>query len=124
MSRGVRMAKRQQAVLNAQRASALLKSMCNEHRLLILCQLVPGEKTVSELQEISGQRQTAVSQHLARLRKDELVDTRRDGKNIYYSLSGNEVIAVLETLYSLYCDTEAKLTLNAESGDAKIVSLR
>ena len=118
------MAKRQQAVLNAQRASALLKSMCNEHRLLILCQLVPGEKTVSELQEISGQRQTAVSQHLARLRKDKLVDTRRDGKNIYYSLSGNEVIAVLETLYSLYCDTEAKLTLNTESGDAKIVSLR
>jgi ArsR family transcriptional regulator, virulence genes transcriptional regulator len=118
------MAKRENALLNAQRASSLLKSMCNEHRLLILCQLVPGEKTVSELQEISGQRQTAVSQHLARLRKDELVATRRDGKNIYYSLAGQEVSAVLETLYSLYCDKEATLTLNAQSAEQKIVSLR
>ncbi len=98
--------------------------MCNEHRLLILCQLVPGEKTVSELQEISGHRQTAVSQHLARLRKDDLVETRRDGKNIYYSLAGKEVSAVLETLYSLYCDKEATLTLNAESEIARVVSLR
>ncbi|MFL2687853.1 MAG: ArsR/SmtB family transcription factor [Alphaproteobacteria bacterium] len=79
--------KRQHSLLNAQRASTLLKSMCNERRLLILCQLVPGEKTVSELQEFTGQRQTAVSQHLARLRNDNLVATRRDGKNIYYSLS-------------------------------------
>jgi ArsR family transcriptional regulator, virulence genes transcriptional regulator len=118
------MAKRAHALLNAQRASSLLKSMCNEHRLLILCQLVPGEKTVSELQEVSGQRQTAVSQHLARLRKDDLVETRRDGKNIYYSLSGKEVSTVLETLYSLYCDTEATLTLNAESENAKVVSLQ
>ena len=118
------MPKRQHALLNAQRASTLLKSMCNEHRLLILCQLVPGEKTVSELQENSGQRQTAVSQHLARLRKDELVQTRRDGKNIYYSLAGKEVSAVLETLYSLYCDKEATLTLNAESENERVVSLR
>jgi ArsR family transcriptional regulator, virulence genes transcriptional regulator len=94
--------KRQHSLLNAQRASSLLKSMCNERRLLILCQLVPGEKTVSELQEVTGQRQTAVSQHLARLRNDNLVATRRDGKNIYYSLSGKDVSAVLETLYSLY----------------------
>ena len=107
--------KRQHSLLNAQRASTLLKSMCNERRLLILCQLVPGEKTVSELQEVSGQRQTAVSQHLARLRNDNLVATRRDGKNIYYSLSGEDVSAVLETLYNLYYDTEATLTLNAES---------
>jgi DNA-binding transcriptional ArsR family regulator len=117
------MPKRLHARLNAQRASTLLKSMCNEHRLLILCQLVPGEKSVTELQEISGQRQTAVSQHLARLRKDNLVETRRDGKNIYYSLAGKEVFAVLETLYSLYCDTEATLTLNAESEDKKVLSL-
>jgi ArsR family transcriptional regulator, virulence genes transcriptional regulator len=118
------MAKREHALLNAQRASSLLKSMCNENRLVILCQLVPGEKTVSELQEISGQRQTAVSQHLARLRKDELVETRRDGKNIYYCLTGKEVSAVLETLYSLYCDKEAILMLNVESADAKVVSLK
>ena len=98
--------------------------MCNERRLLILCQLVPGEKTVSELQVFTGQRQTAVSQHLARLRNDNLVATRRDGKNIYYSLSGKDVSAVLETLYSLYCDTEATLTLNAESENAKVVSLQ
>ena len=108
---------------NARKASKLLKSMCSEHRLLILCQLVPGEKTVTELQKVSGLRQAAVSQHLSRLRRDKLVKTHRIGKNIYYTLASEEVSAVIETLYSLFCDTEATLTLNGKSDGEKVISL-
>lgn len=100
---------------NAQRASALLKAMSNQHRLLILCQLVPGEKCVGELEKFVGLSQSALSQHLARLRRDNLVKTRRSAQTIYYSLSGDEARAVIETLYSLYCNTDATITL--ESGD-------
>lgn len=118
------MVKRVSIKSNARRASKLLKSMCSEHRLLILCQLVPGEKTVSELQKAVGLRQAAVSQHLARLRRDKLVKTHRVGKNIYYNLASEEVTAVIETLYGLYCDIEATLTLNTgKSGDKKVISL-
>lgn len=108
---------------NARKASILLKSMCSEHRLLILCQLVPGEKTVGELQKNSKLRQAAVSQHLSRLRNDNLVKSNRIGKNIYYTLASEEVSAVIETLYSLYCNSDAKLTLNYGSGDEKVISL-
>ncbi|MCW8836018.1 MAG: metalloregulator ArsR/SmtB family transcription factor [Rhodospirillales bacterium] len=94
---------------NAQRASRLLKAMSNQHRLLILCQLVPGEKSVGELEEIIGLSQSALSQHLARLRRDELVATRREAQTIYYSLSGEEACAVIETLYTLYCEQDARL---------------
>ncbi len=95
---------------NAKRASTLLKAMSNQHRLMILCQLVPGEKCVGELEKIVGLSQSALSQHLARLRRDTLVQTRRDAQTIYYSLSGDEASAVIETLYGLYCATEATLT--------------
>lgn len=88
---------------NAQRASGLLKAMSNQHRLLILCQLLPGEKSVGELERIIGLSQSALSQHLARLRRDDLVRTRRAAQTIYYSLSGHEAKAVIETLYGLYC---------------------
>ena len=64
------------------RASTLLKAMSNQHRLMILCQLVPGEKCVSELEEIIGLSQSALSQHLARLRRDNLVSTRREAQTI------------------------------------------
>ncbi len=108
---------------NAKRASKLLKSMCSEHRLLILCQLVPGEKTVSELQKASGLRQAAVSQHLSRLRRDKLVKTHRDGKNIYYTLASDEATAVIETMYSLFCDSQATLTLSGKTSDEKVILL-
>ena len=118
------MVKRVSIKSSAHQASKLLKSMCSEHRLLILCQLVPGEKTVRELQDISGLRQAAVSQHLSRLRRDKLVGTHRVGKNIYYSLASEEVTAVIKTLYGLYSDTEATLTLNdSKSGDETVISL-
>ncbi|MCW9033430.1 MAG: metalloregulator ArsR/SmtB family transcription factor [Alphaproteobacteria bacterium] len=88
---------------NAQRASNLLKAMSNEHRLMVLCQLLHGERSVGELEEIIGLSQSALSQHLARLRKDDLVQTRRSAQTIYYSLEGEEAKRVIETLYSLYC---------------------
>lgn len=88
---------------NARRASALLKAMSNEHRLLILCQLLHGEKSVGELERLIGLSQSALSQHLARLRRDSLVQTRRVAQTIFYSLSGEEASAVIDTLYGLYC---------------------
>lgn len=87
----------------ARRASALLKAMSNEHRLMILCQLQSGERSVGELERLVGLSQSALSQHLARLRRDELVRTRRVAQTIFYSLSGTEAIEVIDTLYRLYC---------------------
>lgn len=79
--------------------------MGNPHRLLVLCQLLHGEKSVGELERLVGLSQSALSQHLARLRRDSLVKTRRSAQTIYYSLAGNEAKAVIGTLYYLYCDT-------------------
>ncbi|WP_419797174.1 MAG: ArsR/SmtB family transcription factor [Terasakiella sp.] len=92
---------------NARRASTLLKAMSNQHRLMILCQISNQEKSVGELEEIIGLSQSALSQHLARLRRDNLVQTRRDAQTIYYSLKGVEASTVIETLYNLYCAPEA-----------------
>jgi len=94
---------------NARRASVLLKAMNNQHRLMILCQLTNGERCVGELEEIIGLSQSALSQHLARLRRDDLVKTRRAAQTIYYSLSGPEANAVIETLYGLYCGKVASM---------------
>jgi DNA-binding transcriptional ArsR family regulator len=88
---------------NARKASTLLKAMSNEHRLMILCQLVQGERRVGELEIRIGLSQSALSQHLARLRRDGLVKTRRKAQTIYYSLAGVEARSVIEALYSLYC---------------------
>ena len=87
----------------AGRASQLLAAMSNQKRLMILCQLVEGERSVGELSEMLGIRQTTVSQHLALLRKDGFVTSRRDAQSQLYSLAGTEARAVLETLYGLYC---------------------
>lgn len=88
---------------SARRASVLLKAMSNERRLLVLCQLADGEKSVSQLEALIGLSQSALSQHLARLRRDGLVVTRRAAQTIHYSLAGREAAAVMETLYALYC---------------------
>ena len=109
---------------NARRASALLKAMSNQHRLMILCQLVPGEKSVGELERIIGLSQSALSQHLARLRRDQLVRTRRAAQTIFYSLSGEEASAVIETLYGLYCGTTATLTFDSPDQAPRTVALR
>ena len=80
-----------------------MKSLSNPHRLLIVCQLIEGERSVTELAEFLGIRGTTVSQHLALMRKDGIVSPRRDGQTIWYSISSESARKVLETLYLLYC---------------------
>ncbi|WP_135076963.1 metalloregulator ArsR/SmtB family transcription factor [Terasakiella sp. SH-1] len=86
-------------------ASELLKMMGNERRLMILCQLGNGEKSVGELEDLVGLKQSALSQHLAKLRSQGLVTTRRESQMIFYSLTSGEVEKLIETLYGLYCPT-------------------
>jgi ArsR family transcriptional regulator, virulence genes transcriptional regulator len=93
--------------VRARRASALLKAMGNPHRLMILCRLAEGERCVGELERVIGLSQSALSQHLARLRRDDVVVTRRVAQTIYYSLAGPEARAVIATLYRLYCSSDA-----------------
>lgn len=88
----------------ARPASELLKALANENRLRILCELLEGERCVNELERVVGLSQSALSQHLARLRRDEVVKTRRDGKTICYSLNGKATAIVLETLYRLFSE--------------------
>lgn len=87
----------------AEEAAELLAAMANARRLLVLCHLVEGERSVGELAAIAGLSQPALSQHLAKMRMQRLVKTRRDAQTIYYSLASGEVRALLETLYGLYC---------------------
>ena len=86
----------------AEAASNLLKAMSNETRLMILCQLVHGERTVSQLDITADLSQSALSQHLAVLRQNGLVTTRRASQSIYYSLAGDAPRAIIETLYSIF----------------------
>ena len=90
---------------NAEKASAYLKTLAHEGRLMILCHLGTGEKNVGELEELLGIRQAAVSQMLARLRDENLVKTRRDGKTIYYSLSDRNTERMIHLLYEMFCAT-------------------
>lgn len=90
-------------VEQARKASDMLKALSHEVRLLILCLLSEGEKSVSELEDILTMPQAAVSQQLARLRNDGLVTSRREGRMIYYSLSGGEVRNIITSLYNLFC---------------------
>ena len=87
----------------ASHACELLKAMANEWRLIILCQLSEGEKTVSELQTLLGLSQSALSQHLAVLRREKIVSARKEAQSVYYSLAGNEATRVMETLHDLFC---------------------
>jgi ArsR family transcriptional regulator len=83
-------------------ANTLLRSMANENRLMILCLLAESEKSVGEIETLTGARQPTVSQQLARLRADGIVESRRDGKAIYYSLSCDRTRKLLEELCELY----------------------
>jgi DNA-binding transcriptional ArsR family regulator len=87
----------------ADSACALMKVLANPDRMLLLCQLAEGEKNVGELQQALGIVQPTLSQQLAVLREEELVETRRDGKNIYYRIASPQALAVLEVLYEQYC---------------------
>jgi ArsR family transcriptional regulator len=88
---------------NATQACNFLKAISHEGRLMILCHLVTGEKSVTELEELLSARQAAVSQQLSRLRLEGLVTPRRDGKTIYYSLTDERPRQILETVYELFC---------------------
>ncbi|EAQ25410.1 MULTISPECIES: ArsR/SmtB family transcription factor [unclassified Roseovarius] len=88
---------------NATNAANFLKAISHEGRLMILCHLVSGERSVTELETLLSARQAAVSQQLSRLRLEGLVTARRDGKTIYYSLADDRPRKVLEVVYELFC---------------------
>jgi DNA-binding transcriptional ArsR family regulator len=88
---------------SAIRAADFLKSLGHEQRLMILCHLASGEKSVGELEEVLGARQAAVSQQLARLRHEGLVTTRREGKTIYYGLGDERSKRMIGLLYEMFC---------------------
>jgi len=92
-----------QMMAAADQASELLKSLGNCHRLLILCQLTEGERSVGDLAQFLGLRDSTVSQHLSLLRRDGLVQARRDGQTIWYSIASVPARRVLETLFELFC---------------------
>lgn len=91
---------------NAVRASNFLKAISHEGRLMILCHLASGEKSVTELEELISARQAAVSQQLSRLRLEGLVTPRRDGKTIYYRLTDDRPRQIMEVVYDLFCRSD------------------
>ena len=90
---------------NSERAASLLKSLANPDRLLLLCQLVEGERSVTELEALTGIRQPTLSQQLGVLRNEELVATRRDGKWVYYRIASPEAMTILGALHQIFCET-------------------
>lgn len=92
--------------INAGRASSFLKGLANENRLVILCALAEGERNVGDLENVLGIRQPTLSQQLARLRSDGMVATRRDKKQIYYSLASEEAKMVLGLIFKISCSKE------------------
>jgi DNA-binding transcriptional ArsR family regulator len=93
-------------VENAREASEFLKPLAQESRLLILCVLAGGEKSIGELEKFLSQRQSTVSQQLARLRPESLVTSRREGKTIYYSLASDKVRTILDAIHDVFCTQE------------------
>jgi DNA-binding transcriptional ArsR family regulator len=96
--------------LAAGRACNLMKVLSNPDRLMILCQLSQGEKRVGELEALLGIVQPTLSQQLTVLREEQLVSTRRDGKNIYYSINSPQALALIQTLYEQFCSDPCKST--------------
>ena len=92
----------------AQSAANFLKALAHEGRLMILCHLSSGEKSVTELEQLLSSRQAAVSQQLARLRLEGMVSCRRDGKAIYYALADTQVQRAIELVYDMFCRPDAE----------------
>jgi DNA-binding transcriptional ArsR family regulator len=92
-------------------ASALLKAMANPDRLLLLCQLSQGERSVGELEQLLGIVQPTLSQQLGVLREEALVLTRRDGKQVFYRVASAPVLAVLQVLYQQFCGPGERVTI-------------
>ena len=87
----------------AQQACALMKVLSNPDRLILLCELADGERNVGQLEEALGIVQPTLSQQLAVLRTEEVVNTRRDGKNIYYQIASAQALAVMQVQYTQFC---------------------
>lgn len=92
---------------SATRASDILKLLGHPHRLMVLCELKMGEKSVSELAKRVGVSQSPLSQHLARMRYEDVVETRRAGQTVYYSLKEGEASLLIESLYETFCAPNA-----------------
>jgi ArsR family transcriptional regulator len=93
---------------SAARAAALLRLLGNERRLMVLCQLADGELSVGDIQRRIGLSQSALSQHLALLRADGVVATRRDGQTIFYRIADHSALRIVETLAELFCPPELR----------------
>lgn len=91
---------------NASAASSLLKTLANPNRLMVLCNIVKQEHTVSELEKLVGLNQSALSQHLSRLRYEGIVHCRRVAQHVYYSIQDERASRILETLHKIYCETK------------------
>jgi len=96
----------QQMAQSADRASSLMKTLGHKDRLMILCHLAEGEKSVGQIAEILEISQSPLSQHLSRMRKEGLVDTRREAQTIFYSLKSGQASKIVEVLYDLFCASE------------------
>ena len=103
----------------AAQAEAFLKALANANRLMILCELHKGERSVTTIQNAIGLSQSALSQHLARLREDNLVTTRRESQTIYYSLANQNVSRFIALLYEIYCADECSALPSAKSAKSK-----
>lgn len=97
----------QQLRANADAASQFLKALANPDRLILLCQLSQGERNVSDLESLLGIQQPTLSQQLAVLRREGMVETRRDGKQVFYRISSPAALAVIQTLYQQFCAGES-----------------
>jgi len=95
-----------QMAQSASRASALMKTLGHKDRLMILCHLAGGEKSVGQIADLLEIPQSPLSQHLSRMRKEGLVDTRREAQTIYYTLKSGEASKIVEVLYELFCAPE------------------
>lgn len=101
---------------NAAGAGHLLKALGNPDRLLLLCQLVEGEMNVGELERRLGIVQPTLSQQLGVLRREGLVETRREGRQIFYSISSPQALAIIQTLYNLYCAEQPAVEADGSAG--------
>ncbi len=104
----------EQMIESAREATGFLKALANENRLMILCYLAEGEKSVSELEQLLSIRQPTLSQQLARLRAEGLVSTRREAKMIYYSLGSSEVGLIIQLLYKMFCEKDQSAVIKLE----------
>jgi DNA-binding transcriptional ArsR family regulator len=91
---------------NAHQAADFLKGLASVHRLLILCQLSQGERSVGDLITLTGIAQTSMSQHLAKLKKENIVDYRRDHRVLYYKITNESALKIMNVLYDAYCKKE------------------